>query len=342
MEGSIENPVLESTVLLEQNDPIVPTSASSKVLNTTELLEHIMAYLPMNGITEARQVNRFFRIVVDTSKPLRRPMIRVFGHGKLLEHILSQNLSAAEVTRARRVCQFFGATIDSSRTLRKVMFLEPERLSETLTLEMFTNQLTVTKLHPFINRMGITELDLQHAETFAISPNFSPWKLATWRSMLVCQPPCDGFKVYYLETGSHVSEIREVKGNTLGALLEDVESRPTDTRLIGLCISGFILESHPMVAAERHRAAQMAARKRREDRRAAWQLARDANEAGRLRKEAERQLKQATREAKRQYREAEMKRMQHARETNRASRVCAKERRLARRLAARGDDMCGQ
>lgn len=302
--------VEDSQASLEQVPSEIAPTAALRVLNIPELLEHILTYLSLAGINNARQVSRLFQTVIDTSKPLRRPMFRVLGSAKLLEHILTRGLMMTEVTRARQVCRFFQTVIDGSKSLRQAMFLEPEPGMEDVIVDTPENTpsylsepaekdlpsrkstLTAVKIHPSIER-GLTWFIKNDPESFALDfwARSVSWESkarcwsASWRSMYVCQPPCNTFYAYLRCSTPFTRVYRTVHGNTLGAPMDVYAELPPGMELYGLRLPGCIDETYLHIIEYRRKVAEA---------RAAQQLAQAARDAERQRSvDAQKERKRA-------------------------------------------------
>lgn len=157
---------------------------------------------------------------------------KVFGTTELVELILLQDLSAAEVTRARRINSFFRAVVDNSKPLRRVIFLEPverkiykggaamrKRQDEipagVCQLYEGWGQCSFTTLHPAID-VPVSGL-LWPFKGYGVPP--AHWTSGQWQSMLISQPPAAG---YYLLCKEH-GDGERIEGQTLGAIRETSE-----------------------------------------------------------------------------------------------------------------------
>lgn len=221
------------TPLAEHGDLQMASTAAACVLDTPELMENILTHLTIGDITKADQVCRFFRAVIRRSKALRRPMFRVLGSTKLLEHILAQDLSVFELVRSRRVCRFLKATTESSKILRQAMFLDPEPIGEKIIFDSsqfselndgwgdygsYPIHLIVTKPHPLLRdleRKGMHWVGNPETSNDMDITLLLDMKPGSWQSMLISQPTAPDT---YADT--YPGDTQKMKENTLGELVE--------------------------------------------------------------------------------------------------------------------------
>lgn len=172
----------------------------------------------------------------DKLEPPSTASFRVFNTTELLENILIQDDSTIDVTRARQINHFFRAVIDQSKALRRVMFLEPEPACETVMihhpgfdLDPLGTPKIVTKLHPAIS-LSKDHRDLRDdfQDRFHITLPPELWKPGSWRSMLICQPPCKIVMVCCSWRYPSIFEYCEqfcLMNNTLGSLVAEIDRR---------------------------------------------------------------------------------------------------------------------
>lgn len=149
---------------------------------------------------------------------------RVFGITELLECVLLEGLSAAEVTRARRINSFCRNSIDNSTPLRRVMFLEPILERDHDFYQMGSEKSpyipTICSMHPAIHTHRTRTFNRHH---FAFQPPPPHWYPGQWRDMLITQPPSIQYHIFYQRSDKWYASLL-IEGETLGALCEALKT----------------------------------------------------------------------------------------------------------------------
>lgn len=232
MDATAASLTLKTSSKPEDIGPEMADTAASRVLNTPELLEHILVQCSTAQVTRARQVSGFFRALIDNSKVLRRIMfLEPEAVGETITHYLTRDPRNGI----------------PDRRIRHIYNTEGEPL-------------IVAKLHPAIGTVsyrGYMKFDAEEWHTK--QPNLH-WQPGMWRSMTLTQPPCANVEVWcYKLTGSGCFRYQKftscpLKDNTLGALVDIWKELYEDDREFifdSIEIVGFVNETSDVVKVAR-------------------------------------------------------------------------------------------
>lgn len=149
---------------------------------------------------------------------------QVLSSAQLVEQILHQGLSAAEIISARRIDLFIKNTIENSPSLRRKIFLDPEPASSALryTSQTASNdsnsseRFDIIKLHPALGIQTVSKT----GRFYITTGTANQFQESFSRSMLICQPPCNVFFV-----GDFI-----ILGRTLGHLIDAIKKHQAQGR----------------------------------------------------------------------------------------------------------------
>ncbi|KAE8349094.1 hypothetical protein BDV28DRAFT_160783 [Aspergillus coremiiformis] len=132
---------------------------------------------------------------------------RIFSIAEILEHILSQTEPQTLLTTAQQVCQTWHTLIQTSTLLQETLFFKPTKAPQQQKPKRTRNPFLATKIWPDLFRKRPHSQPHHHSTNYHYAlPPADPTKEdlylrpeASWRRMLVQQPPTSSIGVFVLD-----------------------------------------------------------------------------------------------------------------------------------------------
>jgi hypothetical protein len=237
-----------SHLIMSSNAATSVIAAAEQVLNTTELLEHILFFLPMPQVLGKSRVSRDWKAVIDESPDLQKKLF-LFQHDGRTEVISPQN--------------WFPKPLGWSQTLGTE---DLNLLFSMVNAPVYSTSLMLNPLVDWVNQgdLPVThEMKVIHPKPFHpsligveailgklnrayVRRRFSgilpkPQEKSSWHNMYLTSPPITdiifalpasvGHRRYHDDTQYHQISIHAEHGVTLGMLHERLEERMKMFRL---------------------------------------------------------------------------------------------------------------
>ena len=181
-------------------------SASSRVLLTVELAEHVLSYLAFQDLIRAERVCRSWRDILAWSPSVRQGLFLEPGANHL-------SMAYQSNTKLRKPWQY-----------------------RSLNVKRYTETYTIAVLHPYLLNLpekegtGKIAFSLDWRKAFKLDPN------GRWRKMYVTQPPCRNVKIEFQVGMPHAlftgrDRVSDPAGVRLGLIVDrvrDLLDRPND------------------------------------------------------------------------------------------------------------------